>query len=172
MAAIAATNSATLSLQVQLTRSRIDAARREADQAESYAKTLRAQAQEQEQVVIQARDRVQSLENSASKTASNPVIRTSNVTENSHAASAMPVVTVQQKSTYAGVLSDVFQAAKPILESVTSSTEKNLVMSSLLKATNNTWTSSQAISKVQVAYNTQGANPLEKGVGQVLNTVA
>jgi hypothetical protein len=66
MAALAATNSATASLQSTLNQSRFLQARREADQAEATAQRLRQQADEQERVVDQAHQRVQTLEQAAS----------------------------------------------------------------------------------------------------------
>ena len=69
MAAIAATNSATSSLQSALIKNRIEQARRQADQAEAHAQDLRSQADQQEQVVVQSRQKVRTLESGASATA-------------------------------------------------------------------------------------------------------
>ncbi|MFZ4625386.1 MAG: hypothetical protein ACOYNF_14265 [Rhodoferax sp.] len=66
MAAIAATNSATTSLQSALIKNRIEQARRQADQAEAHAQDLRSQADQQEQVVVQSRQKVRTLESGAS----------------------------------------------------------------------------------------------------------
>jgi hypothetical protein len=175
MAALAATSSATPSLQASLSRTRIEAARREADQAESYAKSLRAQAQDQERVMVQARERVQTLEKGASQPASNSANK--KVSEDTTSAKASTpasptAVTLEQKSTYTGLLADVFEAAKPILQSDLNSAQKNLVTSSLLDATNHAWTANQSTAKVQLAYGGQAGNPVSPPVGRVLNTSA
>ena len=61
MVAITATNSATPSLQTVLNKTRIDQARREADQAEANAQSLRAQANEEERRAQDGQERVRSL---------------------------------------------------------------------------------------------------------------
>ena len=61
MATIAATNSATQSLQSLLLQSRIEQARREADQAESRARDLRAQADNEQRKADQGNNRAQQL---------------------------------------------------------------------------------------------------------------
>jgi len=61
--AITATYSATSSLQTVLNKSRIDQARREADQAEANAQSLRAQANEEERRAQDGQERVRSLSN-------------------------------------------------------------------------------------------------------------
>jgi hypothetical protein len=175
MAAIAATNSATPSIQVLLMQRRVESARREADQAESYAKTLQAQVQDQERVVVQARDRVQTLEKGANQTSTASVSNVSVQAERSPASSTQttpPAVTLEQKSTYTGILADVFQVAKPILNSNLNTNQKNLVKSSLINVANHTWSASQTNAKVQITYGTQSANPPHPFVGQVLNTSA
>ena len=61
MVAITATSNATPSLQSVLNRSRVEQARREADQAEASAQNLRAQANEEERKAQQSQDKVRSL---------------------------------------------------------------------------------------------------------------
>ncbi len=175
MAALAATNSATPSLQVLLMRTRVEAARREADQADSYAKTLQAQVQDQERVVVQAQERVQTLERAANQPTAASVSHGSTQAERSQAPdtpTSPPTVTLEQKATYTGVLAKVFQVAQPILNSDLNATQKNLVKSSLMTSANHTWSASQTNAKVQITYGTQSANPPRTSVGQVLNTSA
>jgi uncharacterized coiled-coil protein SlyX len=61
MAALAATNSATPSLQSTLIRSRLEAARREADQAQANVEALRSQVDAAEMEVEKRQDKVRSL---------------------------------------------------------------------------------------------------------------
>jgi hypothetical protein len=61
MVAISATNTASPSLQAVLSRSRIDQARREADQAEANAQQLRGQADAEERKAQQGQDKVREL---------------------------------------------------------------------------------------------------------------
>ncbi len=68
MAALAATSSATPSLQSALIRNRLDAARREAAQAESTVHELRSQADAAEADLQTRRDKVLSLTNQSSQT--------------------------------------------------------------------------------------------------------
>ena len=67
MAALAAVNSATPSLQASLIRSRLDAARREADQAQAHVQRLRAQVDVAETESQKSQDKVRSLANQASQ---------------------------------------------------------------------------------------------------------
>ncbi len=61
MAGISALNTATASLQSQLSRARIDQARREADQSEAQARDLRSQADQAEREANQGQQRVRQL---------------------------------------------------------------------------------------------------------------
>ncbi|MDD2879085.1 MAG: hypothetical protein PHQ58_01495 [Rhodoferax sp.] len=67
MAALAATNSATPSLQSSLIRNRLQAARREADQAQANVQTLRAQVDAAETTSQQTQGKVRSLTSQASQ---------------------------------------------------------------------------------------------------------
>jgi uncharacterized protein YlxW (UPF0749 family) len=68
MAALAATNSATPSLQSSLIRSRLQAARREADQAQADVQTLRAQVDAAESASQKSQDKVRNLNRQANQT--------------------------------------------------------------------------------------------------------
>ncbi|TXT41069.1 MAG: hypothetical protein FD135_650 [Comamonadaceae bacterium] len=79
MAALSATNSATPSLQTSLIRSRLAAARREAEQAQANEDRLRQQVSEAESQTQQSQDKVRSLSsqaNQATQTASTYTSRT------------------------------------------------------------------------------------------------
>ena len=163
MATLAATSSATPSLQSTLIRSRIDAARREADRAEANANNLRLQADEQERVVQQARGQVQTLQKRANASAS--------PSPSSPAPSVTPAET-QDEPTYAGTLARVFQAAKPILESDMSTTQKNVVTASLIQATNASWTATQTSSQAIQRYDKQVVDVPSKTMGRMLDSTA
>lgn len=133
MAVLAAVNSATPSLQSTLIRSRIEQARREADQAEAYAQTLRQQADQQERVVQQARGRAQTL----AKSAPSSTPPSASPSEDSRASNtdALPVVA---EPTYLNTLSEAFRVGKPVLALDLSTTQKNVVKSSLFEAASST----------------------------------
>ena len=69
MVAITATNSATTSLQSVLNRSRLEQARRQADQAEAEARDLRSQADQAEQVAQRGQQKVRSLSSEIARAA-------------------------------------------------------------------------------------------------------
>ena len=69
MASITATNSATVSLQSVLNRSRLEQARRQADQAEAEARDLRSQANLAEQDAQQGQQKVRSISSEIAKAA-------------------------------------------------------------------------------------------------------
>lgn len=123
MAVIAALSSATPSLQSTLIRNRVTQARREAEQADAYAKTLRQQADEQERVGLQARARIQTLERGAQPE------RLAKASTQTQPGSV--------EADYPDVLSGIFKAAKPLLNMNLSATQKNIVKSSLFEAANN-----------------------------------
>ncbi|MDD2810805.1 hypothetical protein [Rhodoferax sp.] len=68
MAALGATSSATPSVQTSLMRSRLDAARREADQAQANEQRLRQQVSDAESQTEQSQNKVRSLSRQASQT--------------------------------------------------------------------------------------------------------
>jgi hypothetical protein len=172
MAAIAATNSATPSLQSTLIRSRIEAARQQANQAEAQAQDLRAQADAQEQLVQQAHQRVQTLEQGANATASKAHPPTPEPVAATAAHPTATTTALKNETTYAGVLASVFEMAKPILQSDLMPSQKNLVTSSLLDATNAEWKAQQVGAKAIANYDNQTANPSSKAVGRFVNTKA
>lgn len=157
MAALAATSSGTPSLQSMLIRSRLAAARREADQAQAYAESLRMQADNQGRVVEQARQKVHTLNSSASTLATTNSSRTSTTK-----------VPMQDSPTYSGTLAGVFQLAKPILTSDLSSTQKNVVKGSLFKASDALWSSDQTKLQAVQHYANQIAGTTT-AIGQTLN---
>ncbi|OIQ71947.1 hypothetical protein GALL_464320 [mine drainage metagenome] len=156
MAALAGINNATPSLQYTLIQNRIEAARREADQAQSHAENLRLQADDQERVVQQARQRTRTLEKSASQLSGKSNIQDA----------------TQINPTYTETLADVFQSAETILKSGLSGTEKNLVAANLFAATNQVWTTQPAISKAIQSYDNQVIAAPLKAMGRLLNTAA
>ena len=115
MAAIAATNSATSSLQSALIKNRIEQARRQADQAEAHAQDLRSQADQQEQVVVQSRQKVRTLESGASATAT--VGKPISISSNN--ANALP----QGNPTYMGSIGKFAAANGPVSASQANSTQ-------------------------------------------------
>jgi Tfp pilus assembly protein PilX len=158
MAVLAATNGAMSSLQSALLRSRIAAARRDVEQAESYAQSLRRQTEAQENVVQQGQRRVKAVEN----TAQTP-------TSNSTKASAPAP---RPDPTYINALAEVFQAAKPILESDLSPVQKNIVESDLLARTNKAWTSSQPTPPSPAPYQSTVFQSPSQTIGRVLDASA
>lgn len=161
MAALAATSSATPSLQSTLLKSRVQQARREADQAEVNAENLRLQAEEQDRVVQQARQRVQSFEKQAQTTSS------------ATPTAAQPTTTqVQNQPTYESTLAGVFSLAKSILAVDLSSTQKNVVNNSLFTLAAETWANSASPSLALQNYSKQVEVTPEKTTGRVLNTSA
>ncbi|WP_143541606.1 DUF2058 domain-containing protein [Rhodoferax fermentans] len=162
MAALAATNSATPSLQSTLLKSRVQQARREADQAEANAENLRLQAEEQDRLVQQARQRAQNFEKQAQ-------------TAPSATPAASKQITTQVKSepTYENTLAGVFQLGKPILEVDLSNTQKNIVNGSLFTLAAQTWASQASPSlALQKNYSQQAQTTPEKTTGRLLNTSA
>jgi len=132
MATLAAINSATPSLQSLLMRSRVEQARREADQAEAYAQTLRQQADEQERIGQGARGRAQTLERDARAQQNTPDTAARATANNTSTPTVMPVR--PSEPTYLQTLSGVFKVAQPLLAMDLSATQKNVVKSSLFDA--------------------------------------
>jgi hypothetical protein len=182
MATLAATSSATLSaqnsLQGGLIRSRLEATRREADQAQAYADSLQAQIDEQVRVVAQVHQRVNVLErkvaasaNPSTSQASTTAASPSFASNQAKSVASAPNVTPQD-TTYIQALSEVFQFAKPILKSNLSTPQKDIVTESLFRATNASVSASQTNSKAVQAYGTTLAAQASGGTGKVLNTTA
>jgi hypothetical protein len=163
MVALAATNSATPSLQSTLMRGRIYAARQQAQQAEAQAQDLRAQADAQEQLVQQAHQRVQTLERGANAGGASKPTRP---------APDQTTTAIENGTTYANVLADVYRLAKPLLEFDLAPPQKNLVASSLFTATNTVWSAQQSGPQAVAQYDLQAANGVGKTVGQLIDTRA
>jgi len=166
MAALAAISSATPSLQATLINSRLEQARRDADQAEAYAENLRAQADDQERVVTQARQRVNSLEDGSTAVAS------ANAQKQGPAKSSQAPAPVEEDPTYTKTLAGVFQFAKPMLSMDLSTTQKNIVATSPFEATNTAVSASLPNVQAVQRYDSQVADSPSKVMGRVLNTIA
>lgn len=161
MAALAATNSATPSLQSTLLKSRVQQARREADQAEANAENLRLQAEEQDRVVQQSRQRAQSFEKQAQTTPSAAPTTSQ----------SSPTTQLQSQTTYESTLAGVFSLAKPILKVDLSITQKSVVNNSLFTLAAQTWASQASPSlALQKNYSQQAQTTPEKTTGRFLNT--
>jgi len=158
MAGLAATNSATSSLQSAMLRSRIEAARREVEQAESYAQSLRRQVDAQENVVQEGQRRVKTVENTAQAQKTNT--------------SRSSAPTPQPDPTYINALAEVFEAAKPILESDLSPVQKSVVESGLLEATGKVWAESQVTTPNPAPYQSTVFQSPSETIGRVLNATA
>ncbi len=162
MAALAAINSATPSLQSSLIRSRLEAAKREADQAQAEVNQLRSQMDQAESNYEKRQDNVRSLQTSASlSTASTPAPSTSQVP-----------TPEQSDTTYIGQLSKVFQLAEPILDMDLSGTQKNIVLGSLVSATNTVQYPSQPNAVAVQSYSSQASSTSTTGMSRVLNVTA
>ena len=158
MTAITATNSATPSLQSSLIRSRIAAARREVEQAESHAESLRRQVEAQENVVQQGQRRVKAVESSAQ-------VSTSDVNKPSRPAP-------QPDPTYVNTLAEVFQSAKPVLESNLSPVQKSIVESDLLERTNQAVAAKQTTPASPAPYQSNIFQTPSQIIGRVLDASA
>ena len=164
MAALAATSSATPSLQSLLLQRRVLQARREADQAEANAENLRQQADEQDRVVQQARQRVQGLEKQSSTAPGASQASTSQASNN------QTTTPTQNTPTYAQELASVFYLAKPILASDLSDSQKNIVKDSLFEATSKKWAANPSQSTAIQSYSNQVVESSSKTMGRLLNT--
>jgi hypothetical protein len=167
MAALAAISSATPSLQATLINSRLEQARRDADQAEAYAERLRVQADDQERIVSQARQRVDTLQDGLA------VAANAKPQGPQQAPSADSVKTpVEESPTYSNTLAGVFQFAKPMLAMDMSTTQKNIVTSSLFEATSQATSVRPANSQAIQRYDSQVVDTASKTMGRVLNATA
>ena len=154
----AATNGATSSLQSALLRSRIAAARREVDQAESHAQNLRRQADAQDKVVQQGQRKVKAVESAAQAPTSS----------NSKASAPAP----QPDPTYINALAEVFQAAKPVLESDLSPVQKSIVESDLLARASQVLVDSQPAQPNPPPYQSTVFQSPSQTIGRVLDASA
>ncbi len=164
MVALAATNSATPSLQSPLMRGRIVAARQQAEQAEAQAQDLRAQADAQEQLVQQAHQRVRTLERGANAEGR------SKATGPATAPTDQNTATIQNGTTYAGVLANVYRLAKPMLDLDLNPSQKNLVNASLFKASNSAWNALPSGPQAIAKYDLQAASSTpNQSIGQLID---
>ena len=161
MAAIAATNSATPSLQSTLIRSRLQAAQREADRAEAYAQTLQQQADDQNRIAARTRQRARSIKDES--------ITSSNSAPTTSVSAKLPS---SAPDNYIDAISSTFKLAKPIIESGLSVQQKDIVVGSLLETTNKTWTSRQNGSQAVQLYNSQANQGGGSSSIRILNTIA
>jgi len=163
MAALAATSSATPSLQATLIKTRLQQARHDADQAEANAEDLRLQAQEQDRAEQMARQRIQTLEKQP------PAAAIPAPTSSSPASTE-----VENLPTYEKTLAGVFGFSKPLLAMDLSATQKNVVTSSLFTAAAAAvaWRSSASSSDALQNYSKQGTESGAKTAGSVVDTTA
>jgi len=169
MARLAALSSATPSLQAAMMRSRVEQARREADQAQAYADDLRQQLAAQEQTTQQAQGRVQSLERGIEFTP-NPAPAADRPSETP--ASQTTTVPSTPEPTYINTLSAAFKVAQPILAMDLSVQQKNVVKASLFEATNtltSTPTATTAATAVARSYAPQSGMAAPLSTGSLLN---
>jgi len=161
MAALAATSSATPSLQSTLLKSRVLQARREANQAEDNAENLRLQAEEQDRVMQQARQRMRCFEKQAEMASSATPTATQQTTTQE-----------QNQLTYESTLAGAISLAQPVLEADLSSPQKNVTNNSLFILATETWATSPSSSLALQNYSKQAVATPEKTRGSLLNTSA
>lgn len=175
MVAITATNSATLSMQASVTKSRLEQARREAAQAEANAETLRSQAQEQDQVAEKAHARERTLAvGDASSTARAAPVRSEAAAPSAPASSA-PKLAGQPGASYVETLNTLLEGRNsPAQASYTFPVQKNLVISSLFQAANQVWQATPPDTRVAKLYGAgrSASATATAGTGSRLNTTA
>ncbi|MDD5028865.1 MAG: hypothetical protein PHH58_05080, partial [Rhodoferax sp.] len=152
MARLVAVSSATPSMQATLMRSRLDQARREADQAQAYADDLRQQLSAQEQVAQQAQGRVQNMQHSTRVT---PRPATTDARPDESSVSQTTTEPKIVEPTYLNTLGAVFNAAQPIFAMNLSGQQKNVVKSGLFEAANIHWSTQGASPPVAQRYASQ-----------------
>lgn len=162
MAALAATSSATPSLQASLIRSRLEAAKRDADQAQAEVDQLRTQVDQAETVYEKRRETVRSLQSSANV----PSVSQPTPSDN------QAPVSEQSEPTYIAQLSEVFKLAEPILQMDLSSTQKNIVLGSLMSATSALQSASPSSAVAVQRYSSQSTSANSTTMGRVLNITA
>lgn len=167
MVAITATNSATLSLQASVTKSRMEQAKREAAQAENTAETLRAQAQEQDHVAEKAHERERNLNASqASAGSSTQAAPTVNAP-----VSSAPKTAGQSGASYVETLDTVLQGPNsPAQSAYTFPVQKNLVLSNLFQRANQVWQATPPDTRVAKLY--AGKSSAGAGTGSLLSVEA
>lgn len=171
MVAITATNSATLSLQASVTKSRLEQAQREAAQAENNAEALRAQAQEQDHVAEQAHQRERTLNTRSTSNSANGASSTP-VTVDAPVRSA-PKTAGQSGASYVETLNTVLEGPNsPAQSAYTFPAQKNLVISSLFQTANQVWQATPPDTRVAKLYAGQGSANAGPSAGSLLSTKA
>ena len=132
MSALVASAGAAAPSQLLAVRARIQQARQQADQAEANARSLRAQADDAERGVQQARQNVRAVEKLSAVSASTSASATPT-------AASTPLNTAEDPRSsanpYTTALASVFGVAKPLLEIDVSPPSKNIILSSVFVAT-------------------------------------
>lgn len=171
MVAITATNSTTLSLQASVTKSRLEQARREAAQAEDSAQALHAQAQEQDRIADQARQRERALAEKAHAAAT--VSPVSAVNTPAAPLSKAPKTAGQRGASYLETLNSVLEAPNPLVASAYElPAQRNIVISSLFQKANQVWQATPPDARVAKLYAGQGSASAGPGGGSLLRTKA
>lgn len=159
MVAITATNSATLSLQASVTKSRLEQARREATQAEDSAKALHAQAQEQDRIAEQARQRERTLTEKAQAAATAPPTPAVNTPE--APLSQAPKKAGQRGASYLETLGSVLEEPNDLMAAdYAFPAQRNVVISSLFQSANQVWKKTPPDTRVAQLYGGQRTSPL------------
>lgn len=168
MVAITATNSTTLSMQASVTKSRLEQAKREAAQAENMAETLRTQAQEQDHIADQARQRERTL---SSNSTGNGVNGTASAPAVNAPLDSAPKVAGQRGASYVETLHTVLDGPNsPTQSAYTLAAQKNLVVSSLFQKANQVWQATPPDTRVAKLYAGQGVASTGPATGALLST--
>ena len=167
MVAITATNSATPSLQASFASARRDKALHDAEQAETDAKSLRAQADQQDKVAAQARQKAHASDTSATAAPGN------SAPSAQAPVTSTPKILGQRGASYVEDLSSVLQFGKSLLsDSYSNPAQKNIVTSSLFQIADNFWTASYPASPPAQFYGVQGSKNTTQSTGSLLNVSA
>lgn len=168
MLALTATNSATLSMQASVTKSRLEQAKREAAQAEQTAETLRAQAQEQDHVAERARQRERTLNANTTTAANSPTSAGPTAP-----LSSAPKTAGQPGASYVETLqTELAGPQSPAQANYSFVQQKNLAISSLFQSANQVWQATPPDTRVPKLYAGQGAASVVLPAGSLLNAKA
>lgn len=168
MLALTATNSATLSMQASVTKSRLEQAKREAAQAEQTAETLRAQAQEQDHVAERARQRERTLNANTTAAANSPTSAGPTAP-----LSSAPKTAGQPGASYVETLqTELAGPQSPAQANYSFVQQKNLAISSLFQSANQVWQATPPDTRVPKLYAGQGAASVVLPAGSLLNAKA
>lgn len=168
MVAISATMRAVPAVQSGTSKSQLEQARRDADQAELSAQTLRARADEQERVLTQSQQRVRTLEASV-----NAGSAPSAVAHAAPAAKPEPAASTPTEASYAQTLSTVFEAAKPLTSTpYSSSSQQDVVLSSLFQAADKLWSAPASTQRAIGLYRSQSEPAPAPAAGSVIDSSA